>query len=393
MNIKELIQYIQSANINFMIGSGASRPYLATLGPIEEWLTRLAEDKKGNKLEYDVVEASIYKAFYKSVIRPNRFPSGSEYETTINNYRTLLTAWNGIMNKRYSRLLNKQVNLFSTNVDLMIEQASSGMGIELNDGFKGSVEQIYEESNFMRSVNQTSLHFQYISEIPVFNLLKIHGSINWDQTEANGIKNNINWSDPIDAALEKICTDSFVDIYYTDDITGEKHLKTYDQLVYEAKKLEISDKNIYTSFLNAYRNLIIINPTKRKFELTVVDYHFYELMRIYANALEKENTILFVTGFSFADEHIAAITKRSAESNPTLQIIVFAFNDEEEVSFKEKLGITSVCLNNNITILTPSKFKNANQDDTIQDFVNSIKQFDIETIAKVFSYVENNIHG
>ena len=165
MNIKELIQFIQSANINFMIGSGASRPYLATLGSIEEWLTRLAEDKKDKKLEYDVVEASIYKAFYESVIRPNRFPGGSDYETTINNYRALLTAWNGIMNKRYSRLLNKQVNLFSTNVDLMIEQASSGMGIELNDGFKGSVEQIYEESNFMRSVNQTSLHFQYTSEI------------------------------------------------------------------------------------------------------------------------------------------------------------------------------------------------------------------------------------
>ena len=235
--------------------------------------------------------------------------------------------------------------------------------------------------------------FNIHPKIPVFNLLKIHGSINWAQTEANGIKNNINWSDSIDAELGKISTDSFVDIYYTDNTTGKKYTKTYDQLVSEAKKLEISDKNIYESFLDAYRSLIIINPTKRKFELTVVDYHFYELMRIYANALEKENTLLFVAGFSFADEHIATITKRAAESNPTLQIIVFAFNDEEEASFKEKLGITSVCLNNNITILTPSKFKNANQDDTIQDFVNSIKQFDIETIAKVFSYVENNIHG
>ncbi len=106
MNIKELIQYIQSANINFMIGSGASRPYLATLGSIEEWLTRLADDKKSNKLEYDVVEASIYKAFYESVIRPNRFPGGYDYETTINNYRVLLTAWNGIMNKRYSSVVS-----------------------------------------------------------------------------------------------------------------------------------------------------------------------------------------------------------------------------------------------------------------------------------------------
>lgn len=393
MNIKELIQYIQSANINFMIGSGASKPYLATLGSIEEWLTKLTEDKKSNRKEYTIVEASIYKAFYESVIRPNRFPSGSNFETTVKNYRALLTAWNGIMNKRYSRLLNKQVNLFSTNVDLMIEQASSGMGIELNDGFKGSVEQIYDESNFMQTVNQTSLHFEYTSEIPVFNLLKIHGSINWAPTGVNGIKNNINWSNMIDGALEKISTDQFVNIYYTDDTTGDKRLKTYDQLVSEAKKLNIIDTHIYSSFLDAYRNLIIINPTKRKFELTVIDYHFYELMRIFANALEKENTILFVIGFSFADEHIASITKRAAESNPTLHIIIFAFKDEEEASFKEKLGITSVCLNNNITILTPSNFKNANQDDATKELVNSLQQFDIETIAKIFTYVENNIHG
>ena len=41
MNIKELTYYIQSANINFLIGSGASRPYLATLGSIEKLPTRL----------------------------------------------------------------------------------------------------------------------------------------------------------------------------------------------------------------------------------------------------------------------------------------------------------------------------------------------------------------
>ena len=87
MNIKELIQYIQSANINFMIGSGASKPYLATLGPIEEWLTRLAEDKKGNKLEYDVVEASIYKAFYKSISDYFKHPSKYKGKPKLPKYK------------------------------------------------------------------------------------------------------------------------------------------------------------------------------------------------------------------------------------------------------------------------------------------------------------------
>ena len=51
MNIKELTYYIQSANINFLIGSGASRPYLATLGSIEKLLTRLNDD-----MTYPLVE-------------------------------------------------------------------------------------------------------------------------------------------------------------------------------------------------------------------------------------------------------------------------------------------------------------------------------------------------
>ena len=171
------------------------------------------------------------------------------------------------------------------------------------------------------------------------------------------------------------------------------HEKTYAQLVADAHALSITDISAYTPFFNEYKKLIIVNPTKRKFEQTVMDYHFYELMRIYANALEKENTMLFVIGFSFADEHIATITKRAADSNPTLQIVVFAFCDEEENSFKEKLGINSVCLNNNITILTPSKFKSSNQDDGTKEFVNTIEKFDLETIAKIFTFIEKSIQG
>ncbi len=69
MNIKELTYYIQSANINFLIGSGTSRPFLSTLGSIETWLTKLNEDRKSAKADtkYKIVEASIYKAFYETL--------------------------------------------------------------------------------------------------------------------------------------------------------------------------------------------------------------------------------------------------------------------------------------------------------------------------------------
>ena len=394
MKIKELIQYIQSANINFMIGSGASRPYLATLGSIETWLTQLADDRKSEKAEYIVVEASIYKAFYETVIKPNHLISDLDvnYTETKNNYKTFLAAWNGIMNKRNSRIHNKQVNLFTTNVDLMFEHSSTGMGIELNDGFQGSVEQLYDESNFMKSVNKTSLHFQYVSEIPVFNLMKVHGSINWGQTGNTGIKNNILWYWYIEEAIKAIPSDKFIDIHHILP-DGTQKEKTYDELVVEARALAIADTTIYNDFLKYYKSLIIVNPTKHKFEETVMDFHFYELMRMYANALEKENALMFAAGFSFADEHIASITKRAADVNPTLQIIVFAFNDVEEDSFKKRLGLTPACVNNNITILTPSKFKQDNPEDEYKVLVDTITYFDMKTISNVFNYIEKHIYG
>ena len=59
----------------------------------------------------------------------------------------------------------------------------------------------------------------------------------------------------------------------------------------------------------------MVNPTKDKFRASVLDYHFYELMRIYSNALERENSLLFVMGFSFADD-----TLRKLRNVPLIQI-------------------------------------------------------------------------
>lgn len=79
----------------------------------------------------------------------------------------------------------------------------------------------------------------------------------------------------------------------------------------------------------------MINPTKQKFETTTRDLTFYELLRMYSNHLERENSVLFVMGFSFEDEHIREITKRVAKANPTLTIIIFAFDKtaKERISF------------------------------------------------------------
>ena len=78
----------------------------------------------------------------------------------------------------------------------------------------------------------------------------------------------------------------------------------------------------------------MINPTKEKFENTTLRLEYYEQMRMYSNILERENSVLFVTGFSFADEHIKEITRRALNSNPTLLVIVFNFSESGKKSIE-----------------------------------------------------------
>ena len=284
------------------------------------------------------------------------------------------------------------MNIFTTNIDLMIEDAANGMGIELNDGFRGSINPIYDEANFMKSIMQTSIHFQHTSEIPVFNLLKIHGSINWSGHN-NHIVHERFWSYYVDEEIKKIGDDRFVNLFNIGS-DGRKTEKTYEQIIEDAEELELLyEASEYDAFITAYKKFIIVNPTKRKFAETVLDYHFYELMRLYSNALEKENSVLFVVGFSFADEHIATLTRRSAENNPTLKVIIFTYCDEEEESFKKNIGIDSTCVNNNILIITPTKIKELNVDEEYKNAVSDIEHLDMNAVNKIFEYINKTIHA
>ena len=61
MTIDILKNFIQSSNINFMFGSGLSRPYLPVLGEIESRLTQLSHDATIGKDERKIIETAIYK--------------------------------------------------------------------------------------------------------------------------------------------------------------------------------------------------------------------------------------------------------------------------------------------------------------------------------------------
>ena len=100
---------------------------------------------------------------------------------------------------------------------------------------------------------------------------------------------------------------------------------TIDEIVAEVVK--INPKPDVGDFISSYEKLQIVNPTKDKFKDTTFNKNYYELLRLYANELEKENTVLYVMGFSMADEHIREITIRAIKSNPTLKIFIVSYTE------------------------------------------------------------------
>ena len=189
-----LIDRIQDSNINFLFGSGMSAGYLEILGNIENLLTELDKEVFADQKQKDLIRASILNKYFEDVIEKNiniLDYSSLEPEVilsiqwTLDSYRNFFKTINQLILLRRNKLLSKQVNIFTTNIDVFLERAIEQVGLESNDGFGKGFKPKYDLSNFKKSIFQKSLHFDNSSEIPVFNILKIHGSLTWKRENEN----------------------------------------------------------------------------------------------------------------------------------------------------------------------------------------------------------------
>lgn len=317
MNIQEIKEIIQSSHINFLVGAGLSTPYLSLLGDIESRLS--SETKRSERIK-------IKKEYFQNVMLPNldivedTIPTTSKnsFDSTFKAYKDFFELVAYILLKRKNTILSKQANVFTTNIDILIESVFEESGLEYNDGFTGRLDAKFELSNFKKSILKRSLHYENISEVPLFNLMKIHGSLSWQKI---GDK-----------------------IYFS-------KLKHFNKTLLNKGGKKFEDE---------YKKLAIVNPEKKKLEETVIDVTYYELLRMYSSELEKENVVLFVMGFSMEDEHIREITMRAANSNPTLKIYVFSHSKNAGTKMKDKLQIGKLRYSN-IDIIEPTDDDKSNE--------------------------------
>jgi hypothetical protein len=180
----------------------------------------------------------------------------------------------------------------------------------LNDGFN-RVPSLRSPHRFMSEKLFDSTHhvgnlYDYTAELPSINLIKLHGSMTWAR-QADDV------------------------IYRVMDF-------------YALASVDASKKDEIATILQA---LPIVLPTQRKFHQTILERTYYDLLRIFANVLEREGSLLIAFGFSFRDEHIFEVVKRALR-NPTLKLIVCCFDPAEVEGLQEKF-----LSYNNVSLLKP----------------------------------------
>lgn len=295
----KIIRLFQSGNLNFILGSGASYPAIAIAGNIEKEIQTaidtnqlsIADDKvyellKGVQEPFKVyLQAPIpegSKTRERKTLELNAGKSLKQYSDFISNIENILI-------ERKGSLIPKQANIFTTNYDLFLEKASEQHpSVIFNDGFLRTPNiagwhEFSSKSFFNSTFNKGNL-YNYKVELPSINFIKIHGSLSW-----NKIDDKIFWTNQIKEDENPV------------------------------------NKTVFNSKFS------LILPRRDKFNETIMDRTYYDLLRIYANELDKEGTLLVAFGFSFLDEHIRDITLRALK-NPTLNLLVFAYDHTAEAS-------------------------------------------------------------
>ncbi|WP_337024582.1 MULTISPECIES: SIR2 family protein [unclassified Pantoea] len=293
---------LQSANLNFLIGSGASLPAIQVLGTIEKDLQKLIEDEKED--EYFALAAK----FLTQVWIPNDCmlkrnygvpfppPVTDNVNNSRGNYDAFVMSLEKILTRRRTGLLPRRINVFTTNYDLFLEDAATrNKNLLFNDGFYKRLnvwaDLEFDAGSYNYSVNATGNLYNYKVELPTVNLIKLHGSLSWEHFKGKIIYN----------------------------IGNVKPLKFTSSA--EMKEWVLSHS--------------LILPRKEKFKETLLENVYYDLLRTYSNELDKEATLLIVFGFSFADEHLETLTKKALR-NATLKLLIFAYDDASVDGFMDK---------------------------------------------------------
>lgn len=299
-------EFFNMKNVNFLFGSGTSSPAIPVMKGLlkaireseltdkeKEVFEQIAEVKKDNIEEIlgtlysqkaylegigtfgseemdlckgliEKIESVIYDKL-TSALLPDQIAETSE--KVLDHYKSL-----------YSKVTNRnkdlsRINVFTTNNDLFNETALDSLNIHYINGFSGGLKKYFNPAFFNYSFSKrmdTSLEkFEPVNNMVY--LYKIHGSVNWIEDSSNA--------------------NSYFNIRELTEIESD------------------------------YNGKAMIYPTPLK-QNKSLGSPYVDLFREFQHKLLEPNSVLFVIGYSFNDEHINDIIYRSLVTNGSLILCI-----------------------------------------------------------------------
>lgn len=307
-------EFFNMKNVHFLFGSGTSCPAIPNMGglfqKVNETIDKNADFKgifnsiasksKNNleeilgvlysKREYlkgsiddldkneeynqcDKLITSIEKAIFSELnIFSKDKVEKKEIEQVLETYKKFYQKI-ALRNKDLSR-----INIFTTNNDLFNETALDSLNIHYINGFNGGLNKYFNPAMFNYTYSKrmdTSIDRFEPVENMVY-LYKIHGSINWTEESSNN---------------------TYFDV-------KEEYSPTYDE-----------------------KKSVLIYPTPMK-QNKSLGSPYSDLFREFQHKLLEPNSVLFVIGYSFSDEHVNDIIYRALATNSTFNIVIINNIDE-----------------------------------------------------------------
>lgn len=186
-----------------------------------------------------------------------------------------------ILSKRGNPVENKQINIFTTNYDLVPELAIEYLNIDYNDGFKGRISPRFSTANYGNIQIKNLISSNNKTEIESINLYKIHGLLLWKK----GKKLNTEFLFGYGELINKIY-EEYKNKFFENDFNEIKKCIDNDNME-ELKNIKTDGEGIFKELTNIFN---IVWPTKKKFYNSVLNMNYYELLRIFSNELEKIKT-------------------------------------------------------------------------------------------------------
>jgi hypothetical protein len=117
------------------------------------------------------------------------------------------------------------------------------------------------------------------------------------------------------------------------------------------------DSKTGSDFATGYMQVAVINPNAEKHLETVLDTNYASMLRKFTLELEKENSVLFIFGFSLKDKHIRELLYGVMKNNPTLIVVYLYHKEYDEVTDElEEKKKTNFYVENNLPFEKSTEF-------------------------------------